>query len=439
MLLIAYNAHTSYEMAGILTHVGIEDLSGNACDFDNVKWIGKGHKYPVNPSAALRAYQEAIYKIPIQYQKILIPEPSLNIIDFISLELPETIATLIDYSAKNCYLKREPTEDIICLTKRNLPSRTFVNDAKSHFGQAILDGAKSIADPHYKGGSLPLWVVSFWDRMLDVREEQKTWQKATQWLRRHWREDKSSRMKIINECWALLGSLEWDTKLCLPGGAGLTVNLAQLLEDQMVSGDIVDMMVQYLGNRIKQDTSDISQSYDVATLSFMDLIDKEWKARRASTGTISSYLRRLQTQMKISPKVLLFPVNLPKMKYYIGFAIDFKKKTIYYGKHHDISKEYYAHCNYHHNLIGDSLKASPPTEKDLEVKAVYKYVQWWLEANFDEPFNDDGCTMDYGVHQDGISCAITTANMISHEIFGDPLWNVSRAVDERVRWFNRLA
>ena len=117
-----------------------------------------------------------------------------------------------------------------------------------------------------------------------------------------------------------------------------------------------------------------------------------------------------------------------------------KKKTIYYGKHHDISKEYYyAHRNYHHNLIGDSLKASLPTEKDLEVKAVYKYVQWWLEANFDKPFNDDGCTMDYGVHQDGISCAITTANMISHEIFGDPLWNVSRAVDERVQWFNRLA
>ena len=23
----------------------IEDLSGDACDFDNVKWIGKGHKY----------------------------------------------------------------------------------------------------------------------------------------------------------------------------------------------------------------------------------------------------------------------------------------------------------------------------------------------------------------------------------------------------------
>ena len=250
-------------MAGILTHDNIEDLSGNACDFD-VKWIGKGYKYPINPSAALRAYQEAIYEIPTQYQKSLIPEPSLDITYFISLELPTTIATLIEYSAKNCFLKGEPTENIQCLTKRNLPSRTFVDDAKSHFGQAILDGAKSVTDPHYKGGSLPLWAVSYWDRMLYIREEQKTWQKATRWLRRH--EDKSARMKIINECWALLGSLEWDTKICLPGGAGSTVNLAQLLEDRMVSGDIVDMMVQHLKNRIKQDT-DVSQIYDVETLS----------------------------------------------------------------------------------------------------------------------------------------------------------------------------
>src|SRR5882762_4934347 len=144
--------------------------------------VGKGHKYPINPSAALRAYQESIYEIPTQYQRTLIPEPTIDVINFISLELPTTIATLIDYSAKNCFLKVEPTEDIRCLTKRNLPGRAFVNDAKVHFGQAILDGAKSITDPHYKGGSLPLWVVSFWDKMHEAREERKTWQKATRWL-----------------------------------------------------------------------------------------------------------------------------------------------------------------------------------------------------------------------------------------------------------------
>jgi len=32
-------------MAGILTHIGHIDVSGDSRDFDNVKWIGKGHKY----------------------------------------------------------------------------------------------------------------------------------------------------------------------------------------------------------------------------------------------------------------------------------------------------------------------------------------------------------------------------------------------------------
>lgn len=122
------------------------------------------------------------------------------------------------------------------------------------------------------------------------------------------------------------------------------------------------------------------------------------------------------------------------MKHYIGFAIDFKKKLIYYGKHHDTSRELTLIIT---TLTGDSLKAFPPTEKDLEVKAVYKCIQWWLELNFKGPFND-GCTMEYGVQQDIVSCAITTANMLSHIIFGDPLWNTSTAVFERVQWFNRL-
>ena len=86
-------------------------------------------------------------------------------------------------------------------------------------------------------------------------------------------------LDLVNECWTLLGGLKWDTKLCLPGGAGSSVKLAQLLDDQMVSGDVVDMMVQYLKNHIEQDT-DISQNYDVATLFFVDFLDKEWKARK---------------------------------------------------------------------------------------------------------------------------------------------------------------
>jgi hypothetical protein len=52
-------AHTSTSKWH-MSESALWDLSGDACDFDkvNLKWIGKGHKYPNNPPAALLAYQE---------------------------------------------------------------------------------------------------------------------------------------------------------------------------------------------------------------------------------------------------------------------------------------------------------------------------------------------------------------------------------------------
>ena len=124
---------------------------------------------------------------------------TLNIIQFAELKLPEITSTLIEYAAKNCFMEHDVTEDISCLANRNLPSHTFVNDAKLAFGhwQTILDGARSINDPHYKGGFLPpsLWTVQYWETMHKIVDDQKTWQKALQWLKQH--EDSSSRKKAL--------------------------------------------------------------------------------------------------------------------------------------------------------------------------------------------------------------------------------------------------
>jgi hypothetical protein len=183
-----------YEMAA--TRDVIQDLSGNARDFDKAKWICQNRKYPADPPAELQAYQDTLYEIP---QLQLTPDPTLSIVQFTELKLPDTTSILIGYAAKICFSEYDVTEDISCLANRNLPSWTFVNDAKLAFGQAMLDGAKSINDPHYKGGFLPLWTVQYWDTMHKMVDDQKTWQKALQWLKQH--EDNSARRRFFNECW----------------------------------------------------------------------------------------------------------------------------------------------------------------------------------------------------------------------------------------------
>ena len=42
----------------------IQDLSGDAHDFDKVNWIKRNRKYPADPPTELRAYQDSLYEIP---------------------------------------------------------------------------------------------------------------------------------------------------------------------------------------------------------------------------------------------------------------------------------------------------------------------------------------------------------------------------------------
>ena len=308
------------------------DLAGEAGDFEQAKWISTGQIYPTDPPAAMRAYHDTIYNIPSKFRSMLMPDNAMSVLDLIGLELPKTTSDILTYSAKTWFSKENPTEDIRCLISRNLPSKSFVDDAKAVSGQAMLDGAKSIEDPHYKGGRLPLWTISFWARMHVIREEQAIWKKSGKWLAAN--ANNSATMTAINECWILLGSLPWNMNLKIPGGGGITARLASLLADKMLMGDLVDMMVKHLTLRLKGDCA-ASETYEIETLGYMDRIISQWEGRNLKEGVKPSptltRLSRLENRMKATPKTLLFPVNLPAQEHYVVFAIYFKEQFICYG------------------------------------------------------------------------------------------------------------
>ena len=120
-----------------------------------------------------------------------------------------------------------PTDDSIrCLTKRNLLSRVFIDDSeKKHVqvGRQFLILRSQSQIPIIKKG---LYLSG----LFHIGIECTTWGRSKKplrmqhdgWLRLrgHDSENKSAGMKIINESWALLGSLKWDTSIYLPGGAG---------------------------------------------------------------------------------------------------------------------------------------------------------------------------------------------------------------------------
>ena len=58
-------------------------------------------------------------------------------------------------------------------------------------------------------------------------------------------------------------------------------NFAQLLGDKMISGDVVDMMMEHLAEHIEAD-EDTSRTYRITTLSFQDHISKAWDSQKSN-------------------------------------------------------------------------------------------------------------------------------------------------------------
>jgi len=90
-----------------------------------------------------------------------------------------------------------------------------------------------------------------------------------------------------------------------------------------------------------------------------------------------------------------------------------------------------------HILTADSLKAvgkgaGAPTK-------FVSNLQLWLKSAFRKKFKSRGNTLPHAVQEDSFSCGIITLNTLEHAIFSRSLWEPPRAVEERLRWFSRLA
>jgi hypothetical protein len=70
--------------------------------------------------------------------------------------------------------------------------------------------------------------------------------------------------------------------------------------------------------------------------------------------------------------------------------------------------------------------------------AIIEKVNWWLQKRFDESFKCEGDKLKHGNQEDATECGIVSVNAVAHDIFNDPLWNPSKKVTERVKWFNSL-
>ncbi|KAF8801615.1 hypothetical protein BYT27DRAFT_7261749 [Phlegmacium glaucopus] len=373
--------------------------------FDEKEWIGRGKK----PSYL----------------------PNLPITDFLSFKLPRLSSEIISSKTSTWFSTDKPTANNSILILRPVPSPEFLNNLEAAYGQAWLDGAKSVIDQRFNDGTdcFPLWTISFWRAVIQCHEVQALWKTSVLWLDREGSKSKGKTPpEPIQQVRQLFGSLAWNSKMSYCNQHTTTLHLSKLLGTAWLSDEHINMMMEELLVELSSNPKPKVQAVD---LSFALKISNVQENENESES--QKILRRFsnQAQEQLLER-LYFPLHVNN-NHWIAGMIDFKWRTFSFGRKFQRSVQSLGLIPF----SGDSLyaigKGSGAPGK------IISHLQVWLKQAFGKRFKNQGNMLPHAIQEDAYSCPIIAVNTIAHSVFDQPLWTTERAVAERLSWFIHFA
>ncbi|KAL0572455.1 Methionine--tRNA ligase, mitochondrial [Marasmius crinis-equi] len=391
--------------------------------FNTSEWIARGRKFPTNPPPELEIFCKRRSLIPTDFQRKTIPAKSLPVEDFLSETLPGISHDFIHISAKSCFKGDLPNQDLRVISDFDIPSPSFIQSARVLFDQAILDGAQSLEHPCYTASRLPMWIVSWWEEISKVVEKQESWRKALKWLDGHLDKlaDDSALKPRFQKARLVLLRLRWDEETRISGAPSraTTSDLAPLLSTSCMTGGLMDMMLNYLSDRVEEDNV-LDSFVVIESTRFQMYIEKATTAKDFQEDDhIDPVLLRLESHIKnacANDAVLLFPVHDKANSHWTAFAVDFND------------------CSISNGDSLSNLSLGPPAD-------FLRKLKWWLGHRFQNlgkfRFLEGG--LKHGMQKDTTECGLVTVNTVAHEVFYDPLWSPMLKEAYRMGWFLDLS
>lgn len=355
-------------------------------------WLGK--TYPVHDVPfELKRIRQLALEIPLSMRAALLPSLELDVTSFLARSWPKSTSFLISFKPAKCYCKTSPIESGTCLRTRDLPSKDFVNGALACLGQALLDGASSFIDPSYKGGTLPLWCIQYWEEAHKVADVRVMWSRAVSWLEKNSNNATGDQTVMIQSREAL-NSLLWNeiTKVRSAATNTRTAQFAGILSDKMMTTMMVDILVNIIMDIVHSDEA-LSGAFEVVDLVFMYDIQKADAPETYKTGhahTCTSLRRSYEEAIRFCFSQSIWKHDCTSLALK---SISSGEQLLTVRVADSLDENVMAHMY----SAGDSLPATEPS-------VAFKKLQWWLSARFEGNFKSMGCSLSHGNQEDEHSC-----------------------------------
>ncbi|KAJ7702622.1 hypothetical protein B0H16DRAFT_1748176 [Mycena metata] len=375
--------------------------------FDRSEWISRGKSWKDVPKSVRKVCANDL-AIPDAIASQILPDAMISIHALLDFSPPRpSPITSASPDTSPFFSKYSPSAvDGLTITRLrhlDMPSVKVIRKLAHDVHQAWLDGYTSVKCAHIPGKGvtyLPLWVVTFWNAVADIRGNVRNpWVTCRDWVKNqlgHRR--KPDVRKYATDVTRLLGILPWNT-----------------LKRGLSDASPVHSLSRFLGTRIAADP-DLAGAVRVEMVEFTARLTTAFRQRESvdyREGQGTRWLHVLGEDIFGNGERLITVAHLGDHndeKHWVTIEVDGAETLFRYD---------------------DSFKDDVPAS----LRQVYK---WWMSQHTASPIGRG--TLPTSTQTDGHSCGMLAASAAVRAVYPTtPLMQQENIAAERLKMFSSLA
>jgi hypothetical protein len=336
------------------------------------------------------------------------PSQNLRITDFLTFELPLATNILVENNRTNISNEHPSasTNDIHSTLSSAAPSPSVVRDLLDHIRSASPPTARSVALKVVESGEIkhfPLWLITYWNELNHIIENQRCWSLADQSLRKLHLLGNATQ-ELVDTTYQALSNLPWSGPIRGFSDQEEIIHLHKYA----TTGWLTTVHENQMLDLLKYDISNHGTQVIIQSTYFIQTLGQAFYHYRKNSS--AGPLHDIGQSLASGVKACIGTIVNCRDTHWAAIVVDFSHRVIWHR---------------------DSLN----WQMDPELKQV---LEWWIREHTSASFAYKKLPITY--QQDDYSCGLLAWNALSHFFLpiDHPLIDPSDVATARLRVLLRV-
>lgn len=352
-----------------------------------------------------------LLEIPPEVQQKILPDESLSILDFLQFPLPAVARSPINDCRKYLSSRLPTITSVDQIQTVPTPSLDVIKELARSPDITLY---RSILCPHAPGlldEGLPMWIISYWMQIADIRPLKTRWAGAEQSLQalKNSKASTTNTKGLMIETYNALACTSWSGVIKGFPASITTDHLSHYLTKDWLTDEHENQMLYLLQQEAWRKRP--SDGIEVVDTFFMEKLSEIYKEEdNYATKSAYAWIRKIGQDLATGVQQTLVTIANINKNHWVAIVVDFERSKIRYA---------------------DSMART--IHEDVE-----RVLTWWINHHTGWHFTTSYLPITR--QRDGHSCGVLAWNALAVHLFPETysLPDAKAVGDERLKMFLQI-